>query len=110
MQSILKSLKGDDPARKGRSIRDSLKWVAFIVSFICFTAGRFGIFMRVIYDAGSDPPSRTPTAETLSMFSATILTVTFLLSLILGALTVPRWQGFLALAVVGWAIWMRLVF
>jgi len=109
MQSILKSLKGDDSAPKSKSLRDSLKWWALIVSFVCFIAGRFRILMHLINDAG-DPSSRTPTTEMLGTISAAIFAVALLLSVILGAVTVPRWQGFLALAVVGWAIWMRLVF
>ena len=109
MRSILKSLTGDDPARRGRSVRDSLKWLAFIVSFVCFAAGRFIVFMRVIHDVG-EAPSRGSTAEILVTISTIILSITLALSLVLGALTVPRWQGLLALAVVGWAIWNRLVF
>lgn len=109
MQSIIKRLIGDDPARKRRSLRDSLKWAAFIVSFVCFTTGRFIVFMRLIHDEG-DASAGDSTAELFSASSGTILPVTLVLSIILGALTVPRWQGFLALEIVVWAIWNGLAF
>ena len=106
-QSLFGPGKEGDPELKPGSLRDSLKWLAFIVSVVSYAAGRFRSYLYVLHNVG-DPASRTPTTETASAISGTILIVTLVLSLILGLLTVPRWQGLLSLAVVIWAIWMGL--
>src|SRR6266850_720862 len=102
MQSNLRRRNEDTPQSKRGSFRDALKWWTFIISFICYTAGRFRSHMFLINDVADDA-LRAPTTEMLSKISAIIFMITLALSLILGILTVPKWQGFLSLTIVLWA-------
>ena len=104
-QSLFGPGKGKIGSGRG-SYRDLLKWPAFVVSFVCFSAGRFKSFLHLVNDAGDIPSNSS--AGIAGTISGTILAITLVLALVLGLLTVPRWQGFLSLAVVAWVIWMRL--
>jgi hypothetical protein len=52
------------------------------------------------------PEQQTATTEVLSHASSFLLTIALLATVTLGSLTLPRWQGFFALAMVLVTIWI----
>ena len=85
-----------DNDRKGK---DAYKWVTFALSIACFIAGIWRGYTYLHYDVG-DPALRTSATNALSGLSTFLLVTTFLLSILMAIVTLPRWQAFFALALV----------
>ena len=84
--------------------RDRLKWLTFYVAIICFVATCLRGYMYVNYVV--HPERQTALTETVSLISSFLLISALLATIVLGGLTVPRWQGFFAFVVVLLTVWI----
>lgn len=89
---------------KPTALKDRLKWLTFYVGIICFIATYLRGYMYVNYVV--HPEWQTALTETVSPISSLLLISALLATITLGGLTVPRWQGFFAFAVVLLTVWV----
>lgn len=82
-----------------RKTKEPYKWITFGISIGCYMAGWWRGHTYLRYDVGN-PALQTPTTSLLSDLSSLLLVFALLLTIILGMATLPKWQGFFALAVV----------
>jgi divalent metal cation (Fe/Co/Zn/Cd) transporter len=84
---------------KARRAKDYYKWLTLAVAIASIFAEFYRSEIQLRYETGG-PASQSPIADSLIHTSVILINIAFFSSLILGVATLPRWQGFFALAVV----------
>ncbi len=95
------------PSPWGGRFKGSYKWLTFGIGVVCLISAHVRSYTYLTYDLGLPDPY-IPTVLIISRVAGITAAVTRLLTLVLGIITLPTWQGFFALAVVVWTFLVAL--
>ena len=90
---------------KARKVKDYYKWFTLAGAIASIPAEFYRSKIQLLYETGG-PASQSPMADSQIHTSVILINVAFFSCLLFGIATLPRWQGFFALAVVVWIMLM----